>query len=692
VGAAGGLLSNLALGQPAAQAVPATPRALDAPSAAEVPALLERGRAALRAGDRYEALAAFARARRLQPDDPEIARALADVLVELGAPSAAAGVLGERTDLGLQSRVAGERLRWATQIPPRSPDPKRRFDDIDPALAQLDALLAQAQAASPVDPGLVTRLQRDRAVALRQRERWQDAVDQVQVLRAAGDALPVYVLQAEADSLLALRRPADARRVYEEALGRMSSAERADEDGPWRQLMKGRAYAEEESEDFDAAFATVEALVAEAGAPWRSAGPLQTPQSSDAWLDAQSLRISMNSYADMPAEAWARLAPLANAAPALAWLRVQSADIAAQRGWPRRAEDDVDIAAALAHEDFGVRIAQVDSDTRRHRLLRADERLASLLEQGADMPEVQRVRRELDAEMGPSVRVDLGARHVENQALRGPGDGGEQGLRVESSTFDGVWRLVGFGDNSTDSLPEGHAERRRLGGGVLARWPDWKLQALGWSQAGSLDTSGGSLSVQWEPTDHWTLMADHARHTPEAPLRADFHGISADASRGGVRYAWNESAEASAQAQNMDFSDGNQRRQLTLDGTLKVLVRPHLDFALEPHVEWQRNSLTGTPYFNPRESVLATLEAKIEHVIWRAYERSLVQRFQVSVGAFDQQDFGSHAVGGVGYEQSWRHDPWTELTWGLQWASNVYDSQRERSLRGYLTFIHKFGR
>jgi len=614
------------------------------------------------------------------------------VLVELGAPSAAADALGDRADPGLQSRVAGERLRWATQIPPRSPDPRRRFDDIDPALARLDALLASAQAATPVDPGLVTRLQRDRAVALRQRERWQDAVDQVAVLRAAGDAVPVYVLQAEADSLLALRRPADARRVYQEALDRMSPDERADEDGPWRELMKGRAYAEEEGEDFDAAFATVEALASQTGGPWQSAGPLQTPQPGDAWLDAEALRVSMYSYADMPADAWTHLVPLSNGAPALPWLRQQSADIAAQRGWPRKAEDDVDIAAALAPEDFGVRIAQVDSDTRRHRLQRADERLASLLEEGADMPEVQRVRRELDAEMGPSMRLDINGRHVENQAVRGPGDGGEQSLRVESSTYQGVWRLVGIGDNSTDSLPEGHAERRRLGGGVVARWPDWKLEALGWSQAGSLDTSGGSVSVQWEPTDHWTLMADHARHTPDAPVRADFHGISADATSGGVRYAWNESAEASAKAQNMDFSDGNQRRQLTLDGVLKVFDQPHLDIALEPHIEWQRNSLPGTPYFNPREALLGTLEAKIEHVVWRSYERTFVQRLQLSVGAFDERGFGSHGVGGVGYEQGWRHDPWTEVTWGLQWASNVYDGQRERSLRAYLTFIHKFGR
>ena len=688
------LAGMLACGGAAAQLAPT--RVPNAPGvqAPEVnaSALLERGRAAWRTGDRYAALTAIAQARRLQPDNPEIAQALADVLMELGGPSAAAQVLGARADLGVRSRVAGQRLRWATGIAPLLPDPRRRFDEVDPVLARLDALLAKARAAAPPDAGLIIRLQRDRAVALRQRERWQDALDQVAALRVASDELPVYVLAAEADSLLALRRPQDARHAYEEALRRLSPAERAEEDGPWRSLMTGLAYAEEESEDFDAAFASLGVLVEAAGPPWRSAGDLQTPRANDTWLEMQAFDAAMLSYADMPAAAWARIEPLARGAPALAWLRAQAADIAAQRGWPRMAEDGIDTAAALEPEDFGIRVQQVDSDMRRHRLRRADERFAPLWEQGADMPRVQEVGRELDARMGPSVYVELGGRHTSDQAQRGPGDGGDASLRIESSTFAGAWRFVGLTDTVSDSLPEGRAKRHRLGGGAQARWPDWKVEALAWSQTGSLNNSGGSLAAQWEPSDHWVFLADAARHSPDAPLRADFFGISADSVRGGLRYAWNESAQAGLQAQCMDFSDGNERRQLTLDGKLKVLDRPHLDVTLQPRIEWQRNSLPPTPYFNPQEALLASVEAEVEHVMWRAYERSLVQRLRVSAGVFDQRLFGGHGVGSAGYEQGWRHDPWTEVIWGLEWASNVYDGERERTVRGYLTLQHRFGR
>ncbi|MET0542016.1 MAG: hypothetical protein ABWZ88_09685, partial [Variovorax sp.] len=121
-------------------------------------------------------------------------------------------------------------------------------------------------------------------------------------------------------------------------------------------------------------------------------------------------------------------------------------------------------------------------------------------------------------------------------------------------------------------------------------------------------------------------------------------------------------------------------------------ARPHLGITLRPRLEWQRNSLAATPYFNPIEGWLPSIEAEVEHILWRAYERAFVHRLRLNVGAYEQRGFGTNAVGSAAYEQGWRHDPWTELTWGLEWASRVYDGQRERTLRAYLVLQHKFGR
>ena len=187
------------------------------------------------------------------------------------------------------------------------------------------------------------------------------------------------------------------------------------------------------------------------------------------------------SYAEMPAAAWTGITPLSRNAPALPWLRGAAADIEAQRGWARRAEADIEVARSLAPDDFGIRVAQVDSDVRRHRLARADERIAPLLVSGGDLPEVRRVKRELDAEAGPNVKFGLTGSQEEGEALRAPGSGGVGFLRVESGAFDGLWRLVGVVDRSTASVEGLDMTRNRAGAGILARWPDVEVEALAWS-------------------------------------------------------------------------------------------------------------------------------------------------------------------------------------------------------------------
>lgn len=654
---------------------------------------LEQGRRALRAGDRFAALAAIAQAHRLQPADAEIAQALGDVLVELGAPTGAAEALGARADIGLRSRVAAQRLRWASEMGPGSPDPALRFQHFEQVLAELDALLAEARSATSPDPGLLLRLQRDRAVALRRLERWQAVIEQIDALRQQGDSpLPVYLLQTEADARLALRQPVAARALFEEALSRLEPTERAASAALVRELLRGRLYAEVDAEDFDAAFATVETLLAADPQPFRHDGE-QTPRPNAAWLDAQVLAAQVRSYADMPAEAWRRIEPLVRAAPALPWLRDVSAEIAAQHGWPRRAEADIETARSLAPDSFDLRLAQVDSDLRRNRLARAEQRLAALLGPGAGLPRLARVQRDLDARLGPSVRFDAGVQGEEGDALRSPGSGLNGSLRVDSTAFQGWWRLVGFVDHNDARVDDDRKIARNRGGaGVAMRWPDVGLEALAWSQRGALDTGGASITGVWEPDDHWTLRAAAEYHSPDVALRADDAGITANVARAGVRYAWHGSAAIEVEGQAGRYSDGNHRQGWILLGLVRLLERPHLRVSLRPRADWQTNSRIDTPYFSPSHARSASVATEVEHVLRREYERSWLQRAVLEVGRYDQARVGGKGVGGLRYEHTWRHDPRTELTYGVGWSSNVYDGQRENTWRGTLTLQHRFGR
>ncbi len=304
------------------------------------------------------------------------------MLRDLKAPNGAAAALPP-APLPLQAEQAGSKLRWGTQVVPR--DPELRFAGIDAALEEIDKLIIAARAAKDADT--LARLRRDRALALRQRERWADALAEIHAMRADGIALPPFVRQAEADSLLALRRPREARPIYVEVLGADPSN---------RDAHVAYIFACVEDEDFAAAFAAADTLAA-MGRPFKQSERDPTPEPDMDWLDAQILAAMVRNYADMNAEAWKRIDPLATGAPALGYLRAAQGNVSAARGWPRRSDDEVRTALSLAPEDRGIQVAVADSAMRRREWPEARERIAGLEALFPEDAEVRRVVRDLRA-------------------------------------------------------------------------------------------------------------------------------------------------------------------------------------------------------------------------------------------------------------------------------------------------------
>ncbi|MCQ3829256.1 hypothetical protein HXX02_07345 [Microbulbifer elongatus] len=220
----------------------------EAPLPAEAEALLEEGRAAFREGDRYTALRLIGEARLIAPDNPHIRRAQADIVMELNAPFAAERARGS-SDPGIDARQAALLVRWGEQV--NTGGPAHQYDGTDRAILALRSQLQRAENSQPVDQGLVTRLRRDLVIALRDRGFWQQALDEIARLEQHGDALPLYVLQAKADALLAVRLPLRAIPLYQKVIA----------EGDYnRDARIGLFYAQLEAEQLDAALATADAL------------------------------------------------------------------------------------------------------------------------------------------------------------------------------------------------------------------------------------------------------------------------------------------------------------------------------------------------------------------------------------------------------------------------------------------------
>jgi biofilm PGA synthesis protein PgaA len=588
----------------------------------------------------FEALRSNAAALARDPSDRTAAAAVARALVELGAFHGAARVEGHAS-LATRAGQAAELVRWGESIPPDTP--ALRFAGTDAALAMLEALIAEARAAG--DRPVLAQLRGDRVVALRDRERWSDALAELALLRAEDMPIRPYVRQAEADALLALRRPEEARSI---------DAELAAADPGNHDARVGRFHAEVECEDFAAAFATVDEL-------------------KDPVLAARA-----RDFAGLEAEAWRRIAPILEHAPAAAYVRSAAGSIEAARGWARRAHEDLLIASALDPDDLGIAVAVAESQLRRRELPAARAAEARLATDFPTQPSVVRLTQELRDFDSPSWQFEARGRQESGGAAAAPGPGVEVSGRVYSQPFQDAFRLFAGAAHATARPPEGDVVRDRAGGGVEWRGADTTLAASAWSNWGTLSRPGAEASAAWSANDVWSFSADYERYAWETPLRAVLHGITSDGGGVGVGAEWNESRAAWLGYRVHDFTDGNRREELRAAWAERVVDQPAWSLTLRPDLYISRNSLAGAPYFNPSRDVAGTLALDFQGLLWRRYEQVFRHRIVVRAGAYRQEGFADGGIGGVAYEQSWQPHARLELRWGIEAGRARYDGANEK--------------
>jgi biofilm PGA synthesis protein PgaA len=643
---------------------------------------LALGYAARRSGDRYGTLRAYGEALRLQPNNREAAEAVAGVLADLGANFGAGRLLPE---IPLRIRVgqAGELVRWGATVVPRNP--RRRFEGTDAALKRLEALLREARSSRNPDQGLIVRLRRDRVVALRQRERWAEAVAEAQRLRADGDRIPAYVREAEADSLLELRRPREARQGYEEVL-------RADPGN--RNAHIGRYYALVEEENFCAAFAEIDALAASETPGLRLPKQRVTSPNPD-WLDTEVIAAEARYFAGMPAAAWKRLFPLAQGAPANADVLRVLAEIAYGRDLPRLSDEEIHIAASLAPDDTGVQLDQAESALHRYRWGEARERIEGLATLFPNDPKVQRAQDDLAAYDSWQLLSEF-RYHYEPGTPQTEAGGESPGKELDftswlySPPIAERWRLLGAYEYHISEVTEGTATRFREGAGLDWRLPDFTLEGIFWYNEGSLQRPGGSIVASWAPTDHWTFRGQGEIFAADTPLRAVINGVTADLLAGSIEYTWDDARSLALGVQWYDFSDTNQREAVTLTFAQKVMEIPHFTLTLRPELYTSHNDTNNVPYYSPLRDFSGSVALDAEHLLWREYERSFGQRLVFTAGSYWQQDFGAGFIGSVLYEQFYARNPWAEIHYGVQLNRNIYDGDAVPSVDFFFRVNFRF--
>jgi biofilm PGA synthesis protein PgaA len=509
----------------------------------------------------------------------------------------------------------------------------------------------------------------DRIYALRNRERWAEVEKETAALRADGVQIPSFVREAEADSLLALRRPCEARHAYEDVLH---------SDPKHREAHIGRFFALVEEEKFADAFHEIDQLAA-SEKPGTHQPKQRLTYENEKSLEGKILAAQGRYFGAMPMEAWKMLLPLASHAPANAELRTVLGDFADSCGWPRRSAEEIEIAASLAPQEKDTQIALAESAIRRRSWAEARARLATLLEIYPTDANVLRVQRSLKEHDRFELQSELHLHHeygvppAATTASTAPGDEILWTTRLYTPAIAEYWRGIAAWDYGVAKVPEGIGRRYREGGGAQLALPDLTLEALGWANQGDINRGGASASVTWEPTDNWRFDGGAEYFTGDTPLRAVLNDIYANMASFGVTYQWHEGQSLSLGVKGYEFTDGNRRVAVDLNFEKKIIEIPHFDLKLKPELYTSGDKLTDVPYYSPKRDLSGSLTVDAEQILWRRYERSFGHRLALTGGGYWEESFGTGWIGTLLYEQVYKYDPWVEFRYGVQWNRAIYD-------------------
>ena len=618
-----------------------------------------------------DALTTYERVLDSHPDDREAWRQRVFTIDRMGAAPRALTLAQRRPELftageldTLTMDAAATYIRWGGLYHPL---PGQRFDDTDRAIGMLQDLLTRLAQRGEDQSAAANRARFDLIAALHDRNRPRQAVDLYETLQAKDTDIPDYVTQAAADAYAALHRPQRARDLYSRIL----------QNNPDDfQARMGLFYTAFDLNRQEQAYTIIDTLAAQQTDP-------------ESRLSTASSAALARAWSDDLAAAQTRYHALLHDAPNNPYLHAQLGYVYLWRGWPRRAQDEFRIGRAIEPEVLSNHLGEIEAERARNDFAAAAPKIADLISRYPDDNDVDKLHRGWTIHNMRELWIQASTTYSTGTQF------GSRDLDLETYLYSRPlrlhYRVYGHGYLGQSTFPEGKATYRRLGAGLEYRARDVELSGELSDGPGRDHGLGLALHGTWMVDDHWRLSGAYDGYSNDVPLRGrfneDIHGWSVG---GDAEYRVNEARSFAAGLQQLHFSDGNRRTQANASASQRLINRPRYKLNGRLAVYTSSNTRADASYYNPRSDLSLELSAINEWLLMRRYDRSFLHRLGLSLGLYQESDFGSKPVAGLYYEHEWQFYDRLNLVYGVALNRPVYDGVYETQGRLYVNLDWRF--
>lgn len=208
------------------------------------------------------------------------------------------------------------------------------------------------------------------------------------------------------------------------------------------------------------------------------------------------------------------------------------------------------------------------------------------------------------------------------------------------------------------------------------------------------NAQGNTGLIMYKPDPLWEFSLEYASYAEDIPLRVDANNPEAIESDRSVLasnyhskdYQWTWHISSS----HYDFSDQNQRKSLYTSLGLAFELEHQREQRVILELYRGSNSLReSVVYYNPEEETSVALAYRIDFVYDSKFQRH-VDRVQVTVGSYNQENYGSEAIYSINAGQDYDFNDNHSMSYGISYGSSVYDGGRETQASGNLSYAYRF--
>ncbi|GEM_PF-2560317 len=553
-------------------------------------------------------------------------------------------------------------LRWA-RINADKLEHEARWAELDAVIDKLDQVCQSAQGEG-AEFSVARASCGDLVAALSERKRSKAAITLYEKMLEKNWPVYAYVQSAVADAYQEQQQPESALTLFDASLKQAP-------DNFWGKV--GRVYALLDSEHYCEAYESADRLAAETP-EWINAESPDVREPNSAFIHAQLLSARIRGYTNKLSEAEAKLQTLAFRAPANTQIRQALAATYSSRGWPRRAEGDLEWLDAAEPNNLWTQLGLFENRMAVGDYKAAEVKLDDVTEQAPDEKAVRRANRDWQTHNLRELVVE--SRFGRSSDLAGASPNSHESVieaHLYASPIKSNWRPFLHTQFTRGDLPGLSVSRVAMGAGTEYQLRDLNLRGelLRVGDSGI----GYALKGGYRIGDHWYLNAGLDQKSLATPIKAYADGVTASNIRLGGGYRWHESRDVYASLNQMTLSDGNTRNATDIFWTERWFASPTYILSSVAEYYASQNALQSPTisYFNPDSDQFVGATIRNEWMQFHHYRTSLTHALSIGLGNYAQQSFSTGQVKSVSYELTYTHHDRLNFRAGVSRSEHPYD-------------------